>query len=192
VGTPSLRLPICVWSLRMSSGTESSPTEAELPGLARHVAYELAMANLGASRLLALGQPQENGDLVWSAWVEILLLHCRVLTDFFCRLPTRDDLSALHYLPEWDRNSEDLAWLDGHVPEINKRVMHLTAYRDRQENDGRDVAETIRRLNLVMIRFLEGLPPDRREWFPIATPAPPDEGLGSPHSSRSSPCAGEG
>lgn len=171
---PSPRPPTCIGSILMSSEMEPPPTEAELPGLARHVAYEIAMANLGASRLLALGQPQENGDFVWSAWVEVLLLHSRVLTDFFCRPPTRDDLSALHYLPGWDPNSEDLAWLDGHVPEINKRVMHLTAYRERRESDGRDVTETIRRLNVVMIRFLEALPPDRRGWFPIATPAPPN------------------
>jgi hypothetical protein len=152
------------------SQSDVQPTAEELPGLARHVAYEIAMANLGATTLLDLGQPRQEGDLAWSAWVEILLLHSRVLTDFFHRPPHGDDLSASHYLPTWNPDSEDLVWLDGHVPEINKRVMHLTAYRDRQESDGRDVGDTIRRLNTTTIDFLDRLSPDRRAWFPIATP----------------------
>ena len=47
LAAPSPRPRTCVGSILMSSEMEHPPTEAELPGLALHVAYEVAMANLG-------------------------------------------------------------------------------------------------------------------------------------------------
>ena len=152
----------------MGKSIDPPPTDDELPLLARDITYEFAMATYAANILLALASPRGEGDLGWSGWVEVLLLHSRVLTDFFHGGPNGDDVVAIHYDPNWNRDSEDVAWLQAHVPEINKRVMHLTAYRARRNNDGRDVGETLARLTDLMRAFLTDLPEERRSWFPIA------------------------
>lgn len=148
--------------------SEAPPTEEELPSLARDVVYELRMVLLAGGRLKALGMPEGN-EYEWSAWVEVLLVHSRVLADFFGKPPAGDDLSADAYASSWDRNSDDIRWLRGHVPAINKRVMHLTAYRHRAREvvDAPDVGELVGRVTRTFVAFLAQLPPDRRKWFPI-------------------------
>jgi hypothetical protein len=147
---------------------DDPPTEDELPSLARDVTYEFRMAHLAATKLRRLGSPTIE-DLEWSAWVEVLLLHSRVLADFFGSAGSRDDLSAIHYSPNWDPESDDVTWLREHIPAINKRVMHLTAYRHRERDrvDAPEVDELILRLARVFAAFVDGLSPERRSWFPI-------------------------
>jgi len=126
------------------------------------------MAHLAAMKLRRLGSPTIE-DLEWSAWVEVLLLHSRVLADFFGKAGSRDDLLATHYSPDWDQESDDVIWLRDHVPAINKRVMHLTAYRHRQRDhvDAPNIEDLVLRLTRVFAVFTDGLPPERRLWFPI-------------------------
>lgn len=80
-----------------------------------------------------------------------------------------DDLLATHYSPDWDQESDDVIWLRDHVPAINKRVMHLTAYRHRQRDhvDAPNIEDLVLRLTRVFAVFTDGLPPERRLWFPI-------------------------
>jgi hypothetical protein len=142
---------------------------SELPGMASHIAYEYAMAKHAWVRLVRLVQPGPPADLEWSAWVEVLVLHSRVLADFFGLSPSRDDVVASHYVEDWDSNHPDVLWIRRYISPINKRVMHLTAYRLRRPGgtDMPSLSELVTRLDSVVGNFFVRLSADQQAWFPF-------------------------
>jgi hypothetical protein len=108
----------------------SSVDDDELPGLAEDVVYELGMFDYAASELRRLQPmphittasttttstisvvsaagrrivPSTPDPREQSAAVELLLLHARILRDFFADPPTADDdVVAEHYDADWHR-----------------------------------------------------------------------------------------
>jgi hypothetical protein len=177
----------------------SGVDDDELPGLAEDVVYELAMLNYAATELRVAPPPTPNLTTTASftidtystsgpddvevdpqqrwAMVEVLLLHARILRDFFAGHPTSDDdLVAEHYDPDWhQRCAEDpdadaaLTWLTSSTfrTRLNKRLAHLTASRRRwPTEDGAPLATEVQDKVLTLARFfLAGLSEERRAWF---------------------------
>jgi len=143
----------------------SPPRDDELEALARQdVCYEIGMFLYTATRIT---QPVSDDDR--NALRESMLIHARCLMDFLACRPRKDDLSADLYAdwsPEIDGGSE-LAWLEENLGTmIDKRVAHLTAYRQRVPKDSTLFVQTIVRcMDSLIPRFLDKLNPDKIEWF---------------------------
>lgn len=135
---------------------ETRPTQAELPRLLRnHVQYELHMLQyLATSALPAL----PVGDIA-NALKESLLIHARCLMAFFNSQPTKDDVVAKDYLPDWDPvvdGGPELQWLNDNLDRyINKRVAHITAYRLRVPQEQHFVRDVQARIQAIVERFNE-------------------------------------
>lgn len=149
------------------SKREEPPREDELPALAEDVVYEHRMFRFAGGRLIR--NPLPTGA-IRNALVEVLWLHQRNLTEFLANdNPTRDDVAAVHYAPDWtpDDGGDDLAWLVDRLPVAHKRLAHLTAYRQRtpKADDASLIPEAMTRMAGVWSAFIEALPSDRRDWF---------------------------
>ena len=108
------------------------------------------------------------GGLDQNAFKESFLIHARCLMDFFNGDPRGDDLVASHFAPNWNPardGGEELKWLTDNLDQfINKRVAHLTAYRQRVPKESEPYfIETVQRdIQTVVERFLAQLPDDLR------------------------------
>lgn len=102
-----------------------------------------------------------------NAFFEASVVHCRNLVDFFTGRPTRDDVGAVDYLPSWSVPQDIEDELDKAMFPLNKRVFHVTAYRERvakgtHDRNLHDVKDLLQRLwNL----FLPALSGAQRNWF---------------------------
>lgn len=147
------------------SPDNSPPRDDELEALAREdVCYEIGMFLYTATRIT---QPVSDDDR--NALRESMLVHARCLMDFLACDPRKDDLSADRYAdwaPEIDGGVE-LAWLEENLGTmIDKRVAHLTAYRQRVPKDPTLFVQTIvRHMGALIPRFLDKLHPDKVGWF---------------------------
>jgi len=137
------------------------PTAADLLALTADLNYEIGMTwYLARVAIPGSSGPQQN------ALKESLLIHARCLMDFFNCKPWGDDVIASHYVPEWDPAQDggpELAWLNAHLELfINKRVAHLTAYRQRVPKE-RYLIETVEsHIQTLVERFLAKASEDLR------------------------------
>lgn len=141
----------------------------------QHIFYERAMFEVALTELHILGQGPPPSDPstrgARNAWIEVYLLHCRVLTCFLCKPRQQDDLVAADYVPDWSV-VELPATLNDSLRSLNKRMFHLSAYRANDvslESDlelWTDFADTISGL---WTRFCEQLEPDMLSLFEAVT-----------------------
>jgi hypothetical protein len=152
------------------------------------VAYEHEMLNTAASRIAdlaarlhrarAAGDEQGEGEfgVERNAWVEVLLLHLRNLTDFYLSNPKKDDVTANHYVSDWTRRDggEDLEWLAEMSRSLNKRIAHITAYRRRvsKDVDSRLVEDIRLHVRAVFDRWRDRLTPEQTSWFRVIEDGP--------------------
>jgi hypothetical protein len=138
----------------------SPPRPDELPALAQDVSYEITMFWHMARVAIPSSTGPEN-----DAFKVAMLIHARCLMDFFNVKPVLDDVVASHFTL-WDPvedGGDELAWLNENlVVLINKRVAHLTAYRQRVPKESH-LVETVQQyvLNLVE-RFMGKVSPEMR------------------------------
>lgn len=139
----------------------TEPTEQQLEQMAReHLRYECDMFSRAVGHL---NQPDAPDNYV--AWLEIYLLHARVLYDFLRSKPIKDDVVASHFAPEWNGSEdEDVGWLGKELPDVDKRLVHLTLSRLTAPTLGYR-QELPKRLSDAWKRFIERLPAERRAWF---------------------------
>ena len=72
-------------------------TPEELKGMAGHVSYEVDEFRKAVQMLSKLN----NAELEWNATLESVLLHFRILRDFFISEGRGDDMCARHYVSDW-------------------------------------------------------------------------------------------
>jgi len=143
---------------------ETPPTEAELEELVNDLNYEIWMFHELATIELPEVGPISEGGAVVNAVIEAILVHCRCLMDFFGNSPKKDDVVAGHFVPDWDPVKDggaELAWLEEHLGVvIDKRVAHLTAYRQRvpKEETAELVMDVFNAVVAVVKRFHARLP----------------------------------
>lgn len=158
------------------------------PEMAKKVMYEFTMFKFlcGKLRLLAEesgtflpGEIVELGTSAMStdeerevfAQLESLLLHTRVLRDFFFRKPNPrfpDDVIAADFVPDWSTHCPPLgAYLSSREPRLDKALAHLSTERLGYDNKDKKWNVTAIRdeLQPVIDLFLSKLPADRKAWF---------------------------
>jgi hypothetical protein len=141
------------------------PRPDELRGLADDVDYEMFMFTYLARSLTSAQTVEQN------ALREAMLIHARCLMDFFACRPQKDDVVACHYVT-WDPvadGAKELEWLKANLHTfINKRVAHITAYRQRvsKDQDAQFVAEVDSNVATLVDRFRVKLDARDLGWFP--------------------------
>lgn len=139
----------------------------------RWSAEETAEFRPGNIEWLGTGHTDDSRKRELYALLESLLLHTRVLYDFFYKLPTRDDLSAPFFADKWDASPPpegtylDLVANPKSKNQINKAVAHLTAERaDYSPIEKKWNVEAIGiEMNEVITEFMKKVPEDRKAWF---------------------------
>ncbi len=103
---------------------------------------------------------------------EALLLHLRVLLDFFFpRGTVRDsDVIMLDFLPDPPPDLKTLpAWVDGYRLRLDRLLSHLTYkrldYRKGQQMDWADLPERLNDMAAFVGAFIDALDSERRRWF---------------------------
>jgi len=128
-----------------------------------HVVYEKDMWDWARARLqMDLGFSPAR-QLIQ----ESLLLHGRVLTEFFMAKPKMDDVVATHYVPEW-ASDDSIVELEVTKRSLDKYLAHLTA--GRLDDDANQEALLRWNNGLLAIqatwqRFLSELAVTERSWF---------------------------
>ena len=108
--------------------------------------------------------PQSTKNLL----MESLLLHARVLYDFFVRAPKGDDVSACHFFDDasdWCVVSSDLCpYLRANMKRLNKKLAHLT-YSRLTEDEQWAFGAIRDEVSHGWRTFLDALQYDQRKWF---------------------------
>jgi hypothetical protein len=159
---------------------------------AKHVDYEIHMANGMALWLSShIGTPSMGGD-VWKACLESFVLHVRNLIDFLYPpgKPQDDDILSDDYVSDvtkWNGSRPGMTpLLKETKPRVNKLAAHLTYNRLVSPKNWK-VGAIWADLEKVLICFLNHLPPGWAAWFPSARALGPTGSTGTP-----SPAVGEG
>ncbi len=173
----------------MTKYEATPPRSDELEGLAGDIVYEFVMLQNTAlwcieARVLrdrSTGVKMAELSMRADAYLESALTHARNLAHFFsCNLAfdedgnrEGDDVFAVDYLPDWKPKGRDLEALRSTVRSVNKRVHHITAFRQRapKSDDSGDITKIVDGSKSVWARFTEALSPDCQGWFQV--PASP-------------------
>jgi hypothetical protein len=132
-----------------------------------HVAYEHVMFEAAAERVA-------NGRTLpifeQNAWVEVVLLHVRALTDFYLGAdldrPQRDDLWASKWSPSWPgRDDSDVAWLEDRRVSIHKRILHVTTERTQPHDDAQRAQDFHARIVRIHHRWRSTLTAETSERY---------------------------
>jgi len=140
----------------------------ELHKALEHLAFDICHFRLYVERLKS-GSKQDRADS--QAMLYALLLHVRLLIDFFYGKPTHDDCCVCHFdlldgfeqafpaslrkEPKWKAD------ISGH---LNKRLAHLTASRWRETRPAMDhYARHFGTILDLISRFEQALPPGSRQ-----------------------------
>jgi hypothetical protein len=98
---------------------------------------------------------------------DALLIHFRVLMDFFYAADCRDDIRAHHYTRGAPRTAP--AWHPEFKTKCNKLFAHLTydrtAYRITDEHHWFDIPDKVEDMEGEITSFLQSLTTERRAWF---------------------------
>ena len=101
---------------------------------------------------------------------DALLIHTRVLMDFFFGQGIHDDVLAHHYTGATPRTAPP--WCDAFKLKCNKLYAHLTyertARRERDDHHWYDVP--VKEIEAEITNFLKSLTPERQEWFQVVGP----------------------
>lgn len=159
------------------------------PEVAKLVVYEMSMFNYLCDKLEPEYEETETfvpGKITWLgtgsssdedkqetfALLESLLLHTRVLHDFFYpnkkKKPRPDDVLASHFIPDWDtRCPRKPEYIGKQKKRLNKALAHLTTARLGYDSDGKkwNVTAIRNEMHDVIEQFIGRLPQDQKQWF---------------------------
>jgi hypothetical protein len=106
-----------------------------------------------------------------SAMLESLLLHTRVLHDFFCkdsRLKA-DDILASDFIDTWDAKLAEAKcpYIASRKDRLHKALAHLSTQRVKYESDNKewDIASIQSEVSALIAEFKNALPTDQVPWF---------------------------
>jgi hypothetical protein len=119
-------------------------------------------------------QPGTGHDAEMNGAIELLLLHCRVLRDFFVNIRVKlskkyqDDILAEDFFDDphrWTR--PPLPLLADPEKRLDKTLAHLTYSRTKYHGPGKgwSIDLIVAEMKLAWSSFLATLPPERRLWF---------------------------
>jgi len=101
---------------------------------------------------------------------DALLIHFRVLIDFFYKGDEQDDVRAHHYTGGAPRQRP--AWCADFERKCNKLFAHLTyrrtEYRDLDRHHWHELPQHASEMNAELARFLASLDANQRAWFQVA------------------------
>lgn len=155
-----------------ASGTTrqaSQLTDAQLKDLAsKHLTYEVVHLVTALTRVVRMKARGDHASPTHNLCVEGVLLDARALADSPRSTRTNpDDLLATNYLSTWER----LATPHGDLHDrINRQVPHLTT--TRLDKQGFDLAGIAGDVLCGVIKFVEQVAAERREWFAQAEQLP--------------------
>ena len=128
--------------------------------------YEMAMFTRTADRILQ--EAASLGDLDRNMYLEVLLLHARILLDFFVGKPQGDGVSAQHFFEDetqWTALSKThCPYLKANRERINKKLAHLT-YKGMTLDKNWDIEAIVLDITKAWALFLSSLPDETRAWF---------------------------
>ena len=134
--------------------------------IAKKIKYEWDMLQYCYRRI---SNDQANADIPeQNLFLEVFLLHARVLKDFFIRDPSQDDVSVIHFFDDtagWQNIKNTLCpYLIQHQRRLNKYLAHLTYDRLREDKVW-EVEAIFNELEYAWQQFYALLPQERKEWF---------------------------
>lgn len=122
-----------------------------------------------------VGTSHQTGDQMRvSAFLESMLIHTRVLMDFFYKprdpkFKLDDSIVASDFIPNWpDIRPAKGTYLESRKEHLNKAMAHLGRKRiDYEEHDekGWDLTKVSTEINHVIRLFNENLPESMKNWF---------------------------
>jgi len=124
----------------------------------------------GDVTFLGTGSSTDDDDRTTFALLESMLLHTRVLLDFFYGNRCKDDIIAQDFVPNWNNLRPPLGpYLadDSQHERLNKALAHLTLKRIDYDAGQKswDVTAISSEIGRVISSFIANLPADRRAWF---------------------------
>ncbi len=143
----------------------------------KFVVYELQMLWLCCR---GLEPPPPEGKFLTNLLTEGMVLHARVLRDFFFtkldkkkKLNTRDDdIVATHYCPQWSYTSDNYpTYLKENKEQMDRALAHLSYDRLTYDEDDQKVwspKEILEEISRIWSKFLETIQTDNNEaygWF---------------------------
>ena len=139
------------------------PSRAQLEAAATvHLPYELRTLR---HQVATLAQWVGGHDAQWDALVEASLVHVRVLDEFLCMTPTRDDVRAVHYSRLWRPGDHEVLG-ESARKDVNAQLFHLVGRR--VELRRWNLPELMRRASVVFCRFVARVDD---EWRPYLSDA---------------------
>lgn len=111
----------------------------------------------------------DEEELHLSAMLESLLLHTRVLIDFFSDKKDSDNLIASDFVDAWNKSLiTQCVYLNKRKPRLNKAVAHLAAMRVEYETDEKqwEITTIHAEMEKVIDQFTKKLTDERKAWFP--------------------------
>ncbi len=110
-----------------------------------------------------------SSQCVTHLYRDALLIHFRVLMDFFYEKDEKDDIRAHHYTRGTPRKAP--AWHDEFKIKCNKLFAHLTynrtGYRIREEHHWYDIPDKVKDMEAEITGFLKSLTPESMAWFDV-------------------------
>src|SRR5882672_10514136 len=111
------------------------PTQEELTGMADHVIYEIDQFRHATNKVRELQTKRQKNEAVskneWNIALESMLLHFRILRDFFQEKPKqkpnksneKDDVTVRDYCGPWAPTKAEVFSIT--KDDIDKRLAHL-------------------------------------------------------------------
>lgn len=146
----------------------------ELEPLAAHVREEYERLRLCTTGAIGLYGSKGGKALLRDLFVTALNIHARNLVSFFDGRSQKshpEDVHATDYADGWQPTRDgaySLFYLkECFLPGVHKRLAHISAHRVRvsADEDAVQIVEIYLSIALMMQRFIDILPPERRRWF---------------------------
>jgi hypothetical protein len=170
----------------MPTYIDSPPDGTELEALAGDVVYEYVMLQNTAMWCLTTreaaakaptGRERAERLMQADAFLESFLTHARNLHHFFAcnlrlddqSLRVGDDVFALDYIDDWRPAGKALQHLQTSIRSINKRVHHVTAYRQRvpKSTDSGSIGDIVNAADSVWRDFTSRVSSESLHWFAV-------------------------
>lgn len=146
-------------------------TGVSLGDIVNAICYEITMFRFTGNELLNnpnLTKPELRGYL--NALIESFVVHTRVLIYFFYDNPKKDDISAKHFIDEWEKirlPQSDI--LKTAKNKADKQLAHLTYARLTTYKEIESKKWKIREISVnmesVLQTFIDKLPGDKKNLF---------------------------
>jgi len=157
--------------------SQHTPDEAEVKAVATYVWFEFLMFTQAAKEILSLVEGKADGKGGYNLTVQeqlqvnvllaSLLIHARNLRYFLFDKPKWDDVSAQHFLPEWDEKVEKWCpYFDENRERLNKSLAHISYKRiEYAPNKGWDCVKIYNEVKAAWNEFWSRLPAAKQKWF---------------------------